>query len=94
MAERRALAAILRREDKIRNDLEDVLAERDGLIRSLRWGLAGQDEVMPDALISATRCARYPDGLSRTTIHRIVGRLKDRPTTAQDDGLDHDEQEH
>lgn len=80
--ERQRLAAIMRQEDMAQAKLDEILARRDAVIRALRWGDNGQGPVMPDALIGATVSKQHPRGLSRTTIHRIVGRLKDRTTSS------------
>lgn len=77
--ERSQLAQLLRTEQRRADELDKIMSKRDALIRALRWGHNGRAPVLPEALMAATRCTRYPQGISRTTLHRITGRLKDRP---------------
>jgi hypothetical protein len=79
--ERQRLAAIMRQEDVAQAKLDEILEQRDAAVRSLRWGSDGRAPVMPEQLIAATVSREHPRGLSRTTIHRIVGRVKDQPTS-------------
>jgi hypothetical protein len=89
--ERAQLAQLLRIEHRRATELAATVNERDALIRALRWGHGGRAPVKPEALTAATRCEQYPTGLSRTTVHRIVGRIKDRPT--EYDPAQHDDDE-
>lgn len=91
--ERSQLAQLLRAEQRREDELNKIIRKRDALIRDLRWGHKGRAPVRPETLMASTRCGRYPLGLSRTTLHRIVGRLKDRPTdtnTTTNGAHDHD----
>lgn len=83
--ERSQLAQLLRAEQRREDELNKIIRKRDALIRELRWGHKGRAPVRPETLMASTRCSRFPDGLSRTTLHRIVGRLKDRPMTNDHD---------
>lgn len=85
--ERTYLQRIMREEDRVLAKLDDVLGRRDALLRDLRWGRPGRGEVMPETLRAATRSVRHPDGLGRTTLHRAVGRRRDREssTSSTDD---------
>lgn len=91
MRERQRLHRVLDEEDKIRKSLKAVLERRDAMLREMRWGRTGPSAVRPvrpESLRAATKCARYPRGLSRTTFYRAVGRTEDAPTeqgSAQDD---------
>jgi len=77
-AERTRLARIMRDEDRARAGLDEVLERRDALVRDLRWGNGSRGPVRPEAIRSATRSRSHPDGLGRSTLHRIVGRSRDR----------------
>lgn len=81
------LRQVMRGEDAAQDQMDAALRARDGLVRSLRWGGGGVAPVLPEELIKATVSKRHPGGLTRTTIHRIVGRLKDRATSSN--GSDH-----
>lgn len=76
------LRRVLAEEDRAWTALDAVLERRDALLHGLRWGTAGLVPVAPEALRRATVCARYPNGISRTTFYRAVGRTKDRPASA------------
>lgn len=80
--ERARLRAVMRTEDAAQEQMDTTLRIRDALIRTLRWGGPGIEPVLPEELIRATVSKQHPSGLGRTTIHRIVGRLKDRPTSS------------
>jgi hypothetical protein len=83
--ERAKIARLLAEEDHVLDRLERVLKRRDSALRALRWGLDGTGAVRLGALIAATRCRRHPEGLSRTTMYRAVGRTQDAPA-AQPNG--------
>ncbi len=77
-SERAALRRLVSTEDRTRKVHDDALSERDAYVRALRWG---HPEVMPELICEET-------GLSRSTVHRIVGRKRDRPSSTN--GAEHD----
>jgi hypothetical protein len=81
--ERRYLRQVLADEDRARDKVDEILRQRDALLRALRWGSGGRSGVAPEEIRRATVSRHHPSGIGRATLQRATGRVRDQRSDEQ-----------